>query len=447
MNIINMDMNGRDKKHLYRRDDMSEQRKKLKKKQKKKLRRIFLRTVVVTLIILAIIVGVFIFIYNNFIFSGDGGSLFSGKEPDPINKTLAVFGVDEDGYRTDVIFVVNYNSETGRSRVISIPRDTKVDWSEEAQNRMEEIKGYSISVSKINEMTSYVGMEHINEFTIPEIEDLLGIQIDNYIIITLDAFKEIVDAIGGVEVDVPVLDGNGLHYDDNSQGLHIHLDPGPQLLDGEAAEGLVRFRKGYVEGDVGRIKTQQLFLEAFAKKVTSPQIITKVPNIISTVLKTVSTDIKLSEISNYLPYLKSLSTEGLTFDIIPGEGKYIGSKSYFIVDEAAMPAFIEEVFSDSDHTESSEEVIIDKSISVEVLNSTAVSGAAGRVRDVLEADGYSVNEVGNYGNTVLDTTMIYTKDESLARQFLSYYPNATIEVEPNLQYDVRIILGNDGVTQ
>lgn len=443
MNIISM--NGRDKKHLYRRDDMSEQKKKLKKKQKKKLRQIFLRTVVVTLIILSVIIGAFVFVYNKFLYNGDGGLISLEKEPDPINKTLAVFGVDEDGYRTDVIFVVNYNSETGKSRVISIPRDTKVDWSEEQQAKMEEIKGYSVSVSKINEMTSYVGMEHINEFTIPEIEELLDIQIDNYVIITIDAFKQIVDAIGGVEVDVPVLDGNGLHYDDNSQDLHIHLDPGLQLLDGEAAEGLVRFRKGYAEGDVGRIKTQQLFLEAFAKKITSPQIITKIPNIIKTVFDTVSTDIKLSEISGYLPYLKSLSTDKLTFNIIPGEGQYIGSKSYFIVDEAAMPAFLEEVF--NDNTEASEEVVIDKSVSIEVLNSTTVGGAASRARDALEAEGYSVGEIGNYGNAVLDTTMIYTKDESLARQFLSYYPNATIEVEPTLQYDIRIILGNKDVTQ
>ena len=105
MNIISM--NGRDIKHLYRRENMSEQKKKLKKKQKKKLGRIFLRAVVVTFIILAVIVGAFAFIYNKFLFDGDGGSIFSEKEPDPINKTLAVFGVDEDGYRTDVIFVVN----------------------------------------------------------------------------------------------------------------------------------------------------------------------------------------------------------------------------------------------------------------------------------------------------------------------------------------------------
>lgn len=422
---------------------MSTQKKRLKKKQKKRMRQIFFRTVLTTLFVLALIIGGAIFAYNKFLYNGSDVTLFPEKEPDPINKTLAVFGVDEDGYRTDVIFIVNYNSETGKTRVISVPRDTKVDWSEEQRARMEEIKGYSISVSKINEMTSYVGMEHLSEFTIPEVEDLLGIQIDNYVIVTLDAFKQVVDAIGGVEVDVPVLNGNGLHYDDNSQDLHIHLDPGLQLLNGEQAEGLVRFRKGYIEGDVGRIKTQQLFLEAFAKKVTSPQIITKIPNIINTLLNTVSTDIKLSEISGYLPYLKSINTENIAFHIIPGEGQYIGNKSYFLVDEAAMPGFIDEVFNDNPTSEEAEEIEINQTVSIEILNSTSVTGAAGRAKENLESAGYSVAQIGNYNGGILENTVIYTKAESLAKQFLVYYPKAEIEMNLNMDYDIRIILGKD----
>lgn len=424
---------------------MSTQKKKLKKKQKKRVGQIFLKTILNTFIVLAIIIGGLVFVYNTFLYNRNGNSLFPSKEPDPINKTLAVFGVDEDGYRTDVIFVVNHNSETGQTRVISVPRDTKVDWSETQREKMEQLKGYSVSVSKINEMTSYVGIDHITEFTIPEIEDLLGIQIDNYVIITIDAFKQLVDAIGGVEVDVPVLNGNGLHYDDNSQDLHIHLDPGVQLLNGEQAEGLVRFRKGYAEGDVGRIKTQQLFLEAFAKKVTSPEIITKIPNIITTVLRTVSTDIKLSEVGDYIPYLKSLDTSGVTFNIIPGDGEYIGGKSYFVVDEAAMPGFIEEVFNDN----TTEEVgtVIDKTVSIEVLNSTGVNGMAGKAKETLQAEGYTVNEIGNYSDSTLDQTTIYAKSESLAAQFLAYYPDASIKTGTNMNYDIKIILGNDSVAQ
>ena len=65
--------------------------------------------------------------YHNYLYDGGAGTLFKPKQNDPINKTLAVFGVDEEGLRTDVIFVLNYNSEKDRLRVISVPRDTKVD--------------------------------------------------------------------------------------------------------------------------------------------------------------------------------------------------------------------------------------------------------------------------------------------------------------------------------
>lgn len=420
---------------------MSENKSKLKKKQKKALGKIFFKVMIITFIIIGLLIGGFVFAYNHFILK-DNPLTSINKEPDPINKTLAVFGVDEDGYRTDVIFVVNYNSETGKSRVISIPRDTKVEWSAEQREKMEAYKGYSVRVSKINEMTSYAGIDHIREFTIDQIENMLGIQVDNYVIVTIDAFKQIVDAIGGVEVDVPSINGNGLHYDDNYAGLHIHLEPGLQVLDGEAAEGLVRFRKGYAEGDVGRIKTQQLFLEAFAKKITSPAIITKVPNIINTVFKTVTTDMKLSDLPSYLPHLKSMDASNVSFNIIPGEAAYENGKSYFFPDMAAMPGFVSDVFND-DPVDEEAEVIEDKSVSIEVLNATAVKGAAAAAKAELEAVGYTVDTIGNFTLEDPSTTVIYAKEIEKAEQFKAYYPNAIIKQDTNMTYDIQIILGND----
>ncbi|MBP3888674.1 MAG: LCP family protein [Cellulosilyticum sp.] len=420
------------------------QQKKLKKKQKKTLAQIFVRTVAITFAVLVVAVGGFAYVYQQNFYNGDTGPIFAKKEKDPINKTLAVFGVDEDGVRTDVIFVLNYNSETDKMRIISVPRDTRVEWTDSQQELVQELKGYNISISKLNEMTSYGSMDKIRELTIAYLEDTLDLQIDNYVIVTLDAFKKIVDAIGGVEVDVPALDGNGLHYDDNYQDLHIHLDPGVQTLNGEEAEGLVRYRKGYAEGDVGRIKTQQLFLDAFAKKVTSPSIITKIPNIINAVSESVTTDIKLSEIKDYLPYLSSMTAENLTFNIVPGEGQYIGGKSYYVIDEEALPLFLEEVFNENVEEEP-KEVVIDKTVSIEVLNSTSTKGVAGKAREELETEGYSVNEIGNYTLDTLNRTIVYVKDETLGQQFLNYYPGALIKVDTNITYDICIVLGNDAI--
>lgn len=426
---------------------MSQQGKNMKKKQKRRLRKIFFRTILITLLALGIGAGVIAVLYNKLIYNGTGG-LLPEKDPDPINKTVAVFGVDEDGYRTDVIFAVNFNSENDRIRIISIPRDTKVEWAPEMREKMEEIKGYSISVSKINEMTGYVGIDHITDFTIPEIEKITGLSIDNYVIVTIDAFKQIVDAIGGVEVEVPALKGDGLHYDDNSQDLHIHLQPGIQTLDGEAAEGLVRFRKGYVEGDVGRIRTQQLFLEGFTKKVTSPQIITKLPAVIKAVIQTVTTDISLNEAMSYLPYVKRADASKLKADIIPGEARYEGGKSYYIPNEEEMPAFINDILygaTEEELIETVDEVVINKEVAIEVLNSTSTSGLAGRERDRLTNEGYSIRQIGNYTPSILDKTRIYARNPKNAKQFLSYYSNAEIVQSDDIPYDIQIVLGNDSI--
>ena len=300
---------------------MAQDKKRLNDKQHKTLLRLFLKSAGITLIAGAVLVAALVGVYYAFLY--DGSVQTSSSTPDvviseeeqvkekekekrgDINQTIAVFGVDKDGTRTDVIFVVNFNSATNKAKVLSIPRDTKVNWTEKQNAKLREVAGYTRSVSKINEMTAYGGIENIRDFTIDEIENILGVKIDNYVLVGLDSFRQIVDAIGGVEVNVPEFRGRGLQYDDYEQDLHIHLDPGVQVLNGEQAEGLIRFRKdnygnSYPEGDKDRVKVQQEFLDAFAEKVLSPSIIPRLYSIISTVFSNVSTDVKLTEIPTYL---------------------------------------------------------------------------------------------------------------------------------------------------
>lgn len=418
---------------------------KLKKAQKKKLRKIFLRVVVITLIVCAGVIGAGAVLYNRFLYSGDGGEKdWSLNKPlDPINKNLAVFGVDEDGYRTDVIFVVNFNSETNKVKVVSVPRDTMVDWNEEQRDKLMRYTGKVAYTTKINEMTSYSGIENIRDFTIDEIETILDINIDNYVIVTTDAFRKLVDAIGGVEVEVPALEnGEGLHYDDNYQDLHIHLEPGLKVLDGEQAEGLVRFRKGYAEGDVGRIKTQQIFLNAFAKKILSPSTFAKLPQIASVVFDTVTTDVKLNEVTGYLKYFKNFNSDNISFYIVPGEAEYVSSKWYYVIDESALPAFRNEVFHDI-VPPSEDTYEVDTTVSIEILNSTARAGLAANAKVLLEDSGYTVSSIGNYTPAILDTTVIYARDLEKATQFQKYFLGAELVLDTTLDYDIQIVLGND----
>lgn len=258
------------------------------------------------------------------------------QEPEHINETVAVFGLDKGEMRTDVIFIVEFDSTTNTIELLSIPRDTKVTWDEEMKNKLEIIKSSGGIknrgwVCKINELPVYsysksrsIG-ENIEDFTIYYLEKLTNKSIDDYIIVNIDAFKATIDAIGGVDIDVP----KRMYYTDKSQGLYIDLQPGMQHLDGDKAEQLVRYRKGYPEGDVGRIKTQQILIDAVIDKITNPSIIFKIPELLSIMNKYIETSIDISDYPKYLPYLFNFDNNNLKMETLPGEGRYENGISYF----------------------------------------------------------------------------------------------------------------------
>lgn len=254
------------------------------------------------------------------------------------SKTVAIFGTDKAGSLTDVILVAHFKSETNEVNVLSIPRDTKVEWSMEQTALLPKAHQW-VKVSKINEMTSWGSIEDIRSLTVATLENLLGVKIDHYIVINLDAFRQIVDAIGGVEVDVK----QRMKRDDYSQGLHIDLYPGVQLLDGEKAEQFVRFRS-YPTGDLGRIQAQQQFLEAFAKKLLSAETIVKLPKIVPILFTSIKTDIGLAELPTYYPYLQDFSIDQLYFSVLPGEAREENRLSYFFPDLEAICTLVEERF-------------------------------------------------------------------------------------------------------
>ena len=271
------------------------------------------------------------------------------EEEADLNQNIAIFGVDKDGMRTDVIFVVNFNTVTDAIKVIAVPRDTKVAWTSYQQEKMHELgKGYH-EYSKITEMSAYGGLDNLRYFTVNTLEDIMGIKIDHYIVVNIDAFRKIVDAIGGVEVNVP----RRMEYNDNYQDLHIDLEPGLQVLNGEQAEGLVRWRHNedyseqYAEGDVGRIETQQLFLKALAHKVLSSSSTSDLLKIITAVYGDLKTDITMGEAKDYLKYVSQFKSENITFATLPGEAVR-EDKWYYILNQAEVDAFMQKIMYNRD---------------------------------------------------------------------------------------------------
>lgn len=269
-----------------------------------------------------------------------------GKKPKVKSKTIMVFGVDKGEGRTDTILIAHLDSNTEKVSVVSVPRDTRVYWSEEQRDKAEELDRMYRYESKITDMSSLGGIENLRHFTIRSVEELLDVRVDNYVVVNTEVIRELVDALGGIEVDVP----RRMEYDDNYQDLHIDLYPGLQVLNGQQAEGLLRWRHNkdyseqYAMGDLGRIETQQLFISAFADKIINDLQVTELLEVATAVYRNIQTDIKMSELMDYVKYIPYLKMENIKFDTLPGDSANIGGFWYYLADEETLPAFVDEYF-------------------------------------------------------------------------------------------------------
>lgn len=229
--------------------------------------------------------------------------------------TVMIMGVDEradDVGRSDTLMIATLDPDKNQAALLSVPRDTRV-----------KIKGYGFD--KINAAYAYGGRKLTQE----TIESLLNTHIDHYIKINVHGFTKIIDALGGIDIDVE----KRMYYEDpwdDDGGLYIDLQPGMQHMDGKTAITYVRYRDE--EGDIGRIKRQQNFMKAVMDKLVSPTIIPKLPAIVSAVSDSVETDMSVSEILSFLGTLQDAKDNGLKSEMLPGKPVYIEGISYWVPD-------------------------------------------------------------------------------------------------------------------
>lgn len=237
-------------------------------------------------------------------------------EKEPENKTInfLLLGVDErsgDVGRSDTIMMLSANLATKRIGLVSVPRDSRVDM----------IKYGS---TKVNHAYAYGGITLAKQ----TIEKLLNVKADHYFVINFAAFKKIIDLLGGVDLDVE----KDMYYRDDydgENGLVIDLQKGQQHLDAEKAIEYVRYRDE--EGDIGRVKRQQKFLNAVLAKFTSPSTILKIPSIIKEVRNSIQTDMSFADMVEYLSFLKNGTDYKTTAFMVPGSPQMIDDLSYWIV--------------------------------------------------------------------------------------------------------------------
>ncbi len=260
--------------------------------------------------------------------------------PEKKEFNFLLLGRDQTGANTDVIMIINYNVTDGDISVLQLPRDTYV-----------ELNGYSYKINSL--YYHYYTEGQKNKENSPEeyglskvsqmLEQNLCINIHYYAMVNLIGFRNIVDILGGVEVDIPA----NMNYHDEEQNLHINLKKGRQVLDGKKAEQFVRFRSGYVTADIGRMDAQKIFMSALLKTVKENFNITNIVKIANEVYKNVITDVPLDDMVYFAKNMLSVDMEKINFMSMPGKAARSEGDSglwYYIMNRKGTIKIIEEYF-------------------------------------------------------------------------------------------------------
>jgi len=255
----------------------------------------------------------------------------------PARTNFLIAGLDEQNL-TDTIIVGSFYRDTGDIKLMSVPRDM---YTRLPDHRLEQMRADGLrppTTMKINALRAFGGRDGIY-YLKHQLGEMLGVEFHYYVEMDLVAFRRIIDAIGGVWIDVPV----PMFYDPEDQDLVINLSPGLQLLDGATAEGFVRFRR-FPTGDLGRNQSQMEFMTQIISQVLTREAIMNNPIVmINTVLNYVRSNIGLGA-ARYIQYIGNISGDSVTTFVMPGRGAYIGGVSWFIPDAQRVPDVINQIF-------------------------------------------------------------------------------------------------------
>ncbi len=246
-----------------------------------------------------------------------------GEGRRPGTYTFLLAGLDVEGNHTDTNIVGMLDTVEGKLNLVNIPRDTLINI------------GYNIK--KINQV--YPAAVNNNKDGVQALRDavekLLGYKVDCYAIVDIMAVADIVDAIGGVNFDIPF----DMDWDapDQTPPLYIHIKAGYQLLDGENFVHAMRFRlsndgsHSYVGGDIERIAFQQQLLMALAKQTLSIGNIPNLGKIYEVYEQQVETNVEVKHLGFFAQEFLKLNSENITFSTIPNKPDgYIYGVSYVI---------------------------------------------------------------------------------------------------------------------
>ena len=242
---------------------------------------------------------------------------------------VLILGVDEgERQEADTILLLSFSNDTGKSRIISIPRDTWIN-----------SRSYSGRIASIYTWGGANAM-------VRSVSKLLSISIHQYIIIDMKTFADLIDVLGGLDIYVE----ENMDYDDEAAGLSIHIPQGYQHLSGEEVQKYLRYR-GEKLGDVGRVQRQQKFIKALYAKVLQLETIPKLPAIADIFRNRMETSAEIFDSAHLANVLRRMSSDPPTTLMLPGSDNVDGA---WVPNVAEIEARMSELFPQQDIIQRSE---------------------------------------------------------------------------------------------
>lgn len=341
-------------------------------------------------------------------------------------RLLVLFlGTDEKaegGTRADTIMLLSLDVKTGEAGVLSIPRDTRV-WIPSRQ-RWE----------RVNAAYAHGGASMAME----AVSQLVGMPVPYYVHTDFEGFEQIVDLLGGVEINV----ARRMQYVDNAQGLQIDIAPGLQVLNGEKALHFVRYRDRL--GDVslvdpfndeygGRVERQRQFFEAIVSKALSASSLIRLPQLVTQTFRIVDTNLPWEEVLNLALSGSKFSTDKVQTALLPGNSQVLNDAWYWIVNEEKAKLVIDTVIRG-----------VPEPLKLVVLNGNGRSGIAQEVSTLLNYYGYDVVSHGNAEHFDFATTQVVVAPKDVERvKPLAEYLGASIQEADVVTSEVTVIIGKD----
>lgn len=233
----------------------------------------------------------------------------------PDTASILLCGVDYDGTRTDTMMLLYISGSEHKVNLVSLPRDTYTITA----------AGYGAKLNSAygRNGTGEEGMEGLLDY----VQDIIGYRPDGYVLVDFNMIIDVVDVMGGVDFDVP----QSMNWDDENLDRQFVIEAGQQTLDGNDVLGVLRFRHGYYNQDLGRIEVQRGVIKACMEQWLKPANITNVGTVLDLFQQRSLSNLSTS---NYIWMglrIMSIGTGSLTTETLPGYATMIGDQSCYVL--------------------------------------------------------------------------------------------------------------------